>query len=532
FAPFHWGAMHLEPGRRALNAITPNALDPTSKQAELKATAVRIEPSAPGGEDRRPGRSSREPRTLVVGAGMAGLRVVESLLDHGVGGASLTLVGEEGELPYDRVRLPRLLDPAAEASTVRLREPSWFDSHRVTVHAGARVDRIDLAGRRALLAGGGELGFDRLVLATGSRAALPPIPGLERGGVHAFRSLADARALAATAVSGAPAVVIGGGLLGLEAARGLQARGMRVTVVHLADRLMEQQLDPIAAGLLDRRMRELGIAVELNAQTTELAGNGRVEGVRLAGGRELEAALVVVATGIRPNVELARSAGLDVARGVVVDDEMRTSDGATWAVGDCAEHRGTVQGLVAPARRQAQVAAAVLAGRPAAFHGSVPATRLKVMGVELFCAGATAAAPGEDELLLLDSRNGRYRKLVIAGNRLAGAILVGDLSDAARLHRTVESGIAVPADLLAAGAAPAPASGDELVCSCNSVTRAAIARAVRTGGAGDAAGVAALTGASTGCGGCRSEVERIVAGIRDEPGELADVRAARAVGRS
>jgi ferredoxin-nitrate reductase len=195
-------------------------------------------------------------------------------------------------------------------------------------------------------------------------------------------------------------------------------------------------------------------------------------------------------------------------------------------VGECAEHRGAVHGLVGPARRQAQVAAAVLAGMPAAFHGSVPATRLKVMGVDLFCAGTTTAAAGQDELLTLDSRSGRYRKLVLAGNRLVGAILLGDLADAARLHRTVETGTPAPADLLGVGAAPPGAGADDLVCSCNAVTRGAIARAARAG-----ADVVEATGATTGCGGCAGEVEAIVRDARDEAGELADVRLARSAGR-
>src|SRR4051795_1604456 len=343
------------------------------------------------------------------------------------------------------------------------------------MRAGVGVERLDLEARGAQLDDGEMLEWDRLVLATGSQPALPPIAGLRRAGVHAFRTLRDAQAITAAAARGGRAVVVGGGLLGLEAARGLQARGLRVTIVHLADRLMEQQLDGLAAGLLQRRIRELGIDVLLGAQTEEVVGNGHAEGVRLADGTEVEAGLVVVATGVRPEVALARAAGLEVARGVVVDDELRASHPGVWAVGECAEHRETLYGLWAPVRRQAQVAGAAIAGRPAAFHGVVPATTLKVMGVALFCAGRAQAADGDDEVLALDSRAGRYRKLVVAGDRLVGALLLGELSEVPALHGLIEHGGAVPPALLdgapAGEVAPSP---EALVCSCNSVTRGTI----------------------------------------------------------
>jgi ferredoxin-nitrate reductase len=320
-------------------------------------------------------------------------------------------------------------------------------------------------------------------------------------------------------------VVIGGGLLGLEAARGLQARGHSVTVVHLADRLMEQQLDALGAGLLERRVRELGIDVLLDAATTMVAGNGHAEGVRLADGRELEAGLVVVATGIRPDVSLARAAGLDVARGIVVDDELRTSAETGWAVGECAEHRGVVYGLWAPLLRHAKTAAAVMSGKPGSFHGAVPATTLKVMGIDLFCAGRVDPGAGEEQLLSLDSRRGRYRKLVLANDRLVGAVLLGDLGEAATLRRLVEDGGRVPRELLEDGIRP-EATIEGMVCSCASVTREQIEAAVTANGLERVSEVARVTGACTGCGSCRTQVERILA---EHPREsLRDVRAARA----
>jgi len=297
-----------------------------------------------------------------------------------------------------------------------------------------------------------------------------------------------------------------------------------VTVVHLAEYLMEQQLDPLGAGLLERRMRELGVDVVLAATTTEFAGNGIVEAVRLADGRELEADLVVVATGIQPDIELARTAGIDVSRGVLVDDELRTSTPGGWAVGECAEHREVVYGLWAPLLKQAKVAAAVMSGRPAAFHGAVPATTLKVMGVDLFCAGRARPLDGEEELLLLDSRRGRYRKLVLADDRLVGAVLLGDLSEAVTLRRLIEDPRSVPQELLEPSAT-APSAIEGVVCSCESVTRDEIEAAVGAEGLTRVSQVAEATGATTGCGGCRTAVERILSEHRGE--SLRDIRAAR-----
>jgi len=526
FAPFHWGALHLAPGEQPLNELTSPALDPVSKQAELKAAAVRVEPGPARGR-----RRAREaaPRTLVAGGGMAGLAMVEQLLAHGAHGRSLTLVGAEPELPYDRIQLSRALAGEAAPGQLTLRDASWFADRGVRIRSGVAVTELDADGRGARLSDGDELEFDRVVLATGSQPALPPIGGLERRGVHTFRSLRDVERLIGAPARGAPAVVIGGGLLGLEAARGLQARGHAVTVVHLAAHLMEQQLDPLGAGLVARRLGELGIDVLLGAVTTEVAGNGSVEGVRLADGRELDARLVVVATGIRPDTALAEAAGLEVARGIVVDDELRTSARGGWAVGECAEHRGVVYGLWAPLLRQAKVAAAVMSGRPGAFHGAVPATTLKVMGVDLFCAGRVEPREGEEQLLMLDSRRRRYRKLVLAHDRLVGAVLLGDLTEAGLLRRLVEDEQQVPPELLENGA-PAAAPSDGIVCSCLSVTRDQIDAAIAAGGLERASEVARVTGAGSGCGACRTQVERLLADHRPE--SLREVQASRAGLRS
>src|SRR4051812_38309740 len=512
FAPFHWGALHLPPGALAVNAVTSPALDPVSKQAELKACAVRVEPA----RAQAPRAPSRPQRLLVAGGGMAALALVEAVVEHAPGAFDVTLVGAEPQLPYNRVQLSRALAGDVAASELVLREGGWFEAAGVDVRHGVAVERLDLGARAAELADGARLEWDRLVLATGSRPALPPIAGLERAGVHAFRTLRDAQQIAEGAARGGHAVVVGGGLLGLEAARGLQARGQRVTIVHLAERLMEQQLDALAASLLERRIRELGIDVLVRAATQEVTGNGRVEGVRLADGTELEADLVVVATGVRPEVELARAAGLEVERGIVVDDELRASHPGVWAVGECAEHRDALYGLWAPVKRQARVAGAAIAGRPAAFHGAVPATTLKVMGVDLFCAGRFEPGAGEDEVLSLDSRSGRYRKLVVAGDRLVGALLLGELAEVPALHALIEhGGTAPPALLDGAPAEELTPSPDALVCSCNAVTRGTIEEAIAARGLERLEQVAAATAASTGCGGCRPAVEALLGEARE-----------------
>jgi ferredoxin-nitrate reductase len=531
FAPFHWGALHLAAGETPLNEITSPALDPVSRQAELKATAVRVERLTRPARPRSRRLGGREPiaRTLVVGGGMAGLAVVEQLLAHGAEGAALMIVGAEPSLPYDRIRLSAALAGEAHPSDLVLRDASWFAERGVEPRSSSHVVSLGLEERRAELSDGSLVEYDRVVLATGSQPALPPIGGLDRRGVHPFRSLRDVGRILGAVDDDRRAVVIGGGLLGLEAARGLRARGLRVTVVHLAEHLMEQQLDPLGAGLLQRRIRELGIEVLLGARTTELAGNGTVEAVRLADGRQLDATLVIVATGIRPDVEVARAAGIEVARGIVVDDELRTSDTRVWAVGECAEHRGLVYGLWAPSLRQAKVAAAVMSGRPAAFHGAVPATTLKVMGVDCFCAGRAQAGEGEEELLSLDTRRGRYRKLVIADDRLVGAVLLGDLGEAVTLRRLVEDGRPVPPELLEAsgtGGIGAARRASGIVCSCAGIAREQIEQAIVAGGLERVSAVAQATGATTGCGGCRTQVERILAEHRPE--SLRDAKAARA----
>ena len=522
FAPFHWGALHLPPGVRALNAVVARAIDPTSRQAELKATAIRVQPipsaRAAGRARGCAGRAAR--RLVVVGGGMAGQATVETLFAHaGEIEWDVTVIGAEPEGPYNRVLLSSMLAGAVGDAELALKPPQWYTDRGVTLRLGVPARLIDALAQTVELADGEQLPYDELVLATGSHPFVPPIPGVELRGVHVFRTRADARSILADARDARRAVVIGGGLLGLEAAHALQQRGVRTTVVHLATHLMEQQLDPPAASLLLRALDRLRIRARTSAITEAIEGAGRAERVRLAGGETIDADLIVIAAGIKPAVDLAATAGLEIGRGIIVDDELRTSMPGVRAVGECSEHRGRTYGLWSPLLDQTRALGASLADRPAAFLGSTPVTTLKVAGIDLFCCGRVQLDAGDDELLSLDTRLGHYRRLLIgADDRLAGAILLGDLTDAQRLRTLLTDSELVPSELLdgfAARAQPTPtleaADPSINVCSCQGVTRGEIVHAIRDRTLTTVAQVAEHTRAATGCGGCRPAVERILA---------------------
>ncbi|MDP8942706.1 MAG: molybdopterin-dependent oxidoreductase [Actinomycetota bacterium] len=524
FAPFHWGALHAPAGSGQLNAATVRATDPVSRQPELKACAVRVDRAAPrGGSARSAERPRPAPRrrVVVVGTGMAALATVEAALDHAQDGSlAVTMVGREPDPPYNRIALSGLVGRRSGWDDVCLRPPAWYSDRGIDVRTGVAVEDVDLDRREAEITGGERLPYDALVLATGSQPLMPPIEGLDRDGVFAFRTLEDARRITDRARRSRRAIVIGGGLLGLEAARGLVERGLEVTVVHLVDRLMETQLDAPAAHLLERRMRRLGVRVLRERVTTEVLGDGRVEGLRFASGEEVEGDMVVVSVGIRPEVGLARRLALEIGRGIVVDDELRTSAPGVWAVGECAEHRGTVYGLWSPLLQQARSAGASVAEQPAGYHGSVPATTLKVMGVDLFCAGRHSSAGDEDdEIVAMDGRTDVYRKLVVRDGCLVGAILLGDLALSPRLGELIRRGEAVPDEVMALAPATTAApegAGEALVCSCNAVSRAAIMDVVRDRGLERVEQVTAATRAASGCGGCAPAIEELLQGVRAE----------------
>lgn len=370
-------------------------------------------------------------RLVVVGNGMAGVRTLEELLRLAPDRYDITVFGAERHPNYNRILLSPVLAGEMTADEIVLNGLEWYAEHGIRLHLGRRAMRIDRVRRVVVADDRTEAPYDRLLLATGSTPVVLPVPGADLPGVLTYRDLADTDAMIRAAERCRRAVVIGGGLLGLEAANGLRSRGMAVTVVHLMPWLMERQLDETAAAMLRAALEGRGIDFQLAAETVAIAGDDRVGAVCLKGGEAIPAEVVVMAVGIRPNVELARTAGLYCGRGIVVNDTMQTYDPRIYAVGECVAHRGVAYGLVAPLYDMARVCATHLAGFGIGrYQGSVLATRLKVTGVELFSAGDFMGGPGTESLTLHDAEAGVYRKVVLRGDRVAGAVLCGDAGGA------------------------------------------------------------------------------------------------------
>ena len=367
---------------------------------------------------------------VIVGNGMAAARLVDELSKTSLGRYAVAVIGDEPRLAYNRVLLSSVLAGETASHDIELRPATWWRDRGVTVKYGSLASEIDVGRRELKIAGEESIEFSRLVLATGSTPLRLNVPGADLSGVHTFRDTRDVDILLALAARRKPVVVVGGGLLGLEAAYGLAKAGTPVTLLHLMDRLMERQLDVPAAALLKSLVERKGIKVLLNANTARIHGEARVEGVELADGRRIEADAVIFAAGIRPNVALAKEAGITVNRGIAVDDHLQTSAENIFALGECAEHRGICYGLVEPAYEQARVLAQHLAGKGASYPGSVVSTNLKVSGVGVFSAGDFLGADGSENIVLSDAKRGTYKKLVVADGKLAGAVLIGDTADA------------------------------------------------------------------------------------------------------
>ena len=385
-------------------------------------------------------------RLLVIGSGMATARLLEDLVAGEYPG-TITVVGEEPEASYNRILLSPLLCGEKAPEELPLLARDWYEANRIRLRTGARVVAIDLSAGLARLAGAEVIGFDRLVFATGSRPYLPDIPGVDARGVMGFRTLGDARVLDEVLAPGDPVVVIGGGLLGLEAAHGLTARGMAVTVVHRQPWLMNRQLDADGGEMLAGQLGVRGMVFRLGRQPVRvLARQGRVLGVELDDGEVLPAKLVLFAAGITPNRELASAAGLPCDRGILVDDTLATSDPRVYALGECCQLGDITFGLVAPVLEQAAVLAARLCGdRRARYRHRDTATQLKVSGIDLYSAGYLGG-DGEgrpDQQVIRDPEGGVYRRLVFAGDRLVGAVLLGDRRDASWYGELIDSGVDV-----------------------------------------------------------------------------------------
>ena len=451
-------------------------------------------------------------KLVLIGNGMAGVGCLEQILRHDHK-FEITVFGEETHVNYNRIMLSSVLAGEKNAEDIVLNDLDWYQRHGIALRLGVRVVAIDKENRTVTGDDGSVTPFDKLIIATGSSAFIPPIEGTRRDGVFVFRTLDDTRALLERSGPGVKAAVIGGGLLGLEAARGLQVQGCNVTVVHLMSNLMERQLDTIGAGLLKSQIELMGVDVLLNRSASSILGNGKVEGISFKDGSEIEAELVVIAAGIKPNVDLARLAGLEVKRGIVVDDFMQTSCPGIYAVGECVEHLGVCYGLVAPLLDQGKVlAAAITRNSGSTFKPTLPATKLKIMGVEVFSAGAWDEATNNGEVVRFeDPTLGIYKKLVVKDNRLVGFILVGDTSESPRYLEMLRSGkdlastrkhLLFPPPSADDGLQVAEMADSTTVCGCMGVTKGDILQTIQQKGVCTLDQLKDTTRASTGCGSC------------------------------
>jgi nitrite reductase (NADH) large subunit len=468
-------------------------------------------------------------RLVVIGNGMAGARFVEELLARGGGDLfDIVIFGDEPYGNYNRILLSNVLARSQDPGDIFINPLDWYRENGVTLHAGVRIRGIERRGRRVFREDGGEERYDVLVLATGSRAFVPPFDGLKgdnggyKQGIFVFRTIDDCNSIIDYAADARKAAVIGGGLLGLEAARGLlELQVPEVHVVHLMPHLMEMQMDGAGSEILMGRLQGLGLQVHLNKATRAVLGNGKVTGLRFEDGTMLDCDMVVVSAGIRPNVELARNAGLSVGRGVIVGDDLRSPDDDNiYGIGECVEHRGSTYGLVAPLWDQARVLADRLTRkRPdAEYHGSRLATKLKVAGVELSVMGEHIPREHDEEIHYVEKTRGIYKKILVREGRLAGAILLGDTTRSAHLLQLFDRAQAVPesrAELLfpaAVGGGEARVEempDDTQICNCNGVSKGQLVAAV-AGGCRSLKTLCDATRAGLGCGSCKGQVQAIL----------------------
>ncbi len=467
-------------------------------------------------------------KLVMIGNGMAGVRTLEELLKIAPDLYDVTAFGAEPHANYNRILLSPVLAGEMTIQDIMLNDVDWYEKNGIRLHLGKKIVRIERGARKVVAAGGTAESYDRLLLATGSNPFILPVPGKDLEGVITYRDIQDTNAMIEASKRYKHAVVIGGGLLGLEAANGLKLRGMSVTVVHLMEWLMERQLDRAAAQMLQQSLEAKGLQFLLQKQTAEIVANeeGRVRAVRFKDGSEIVADLVVMAVGIRPNTELAESAGIWCHRGIVVNDTMQTYDPKIYAVGECAAHRGIAYGLVAPLFEMAKVCANHLAhfgiGR---YVGSVTSTKLKVTGIDLFSAGEFSGGAGTEDIVLNDALGGVYKRIVLRENRIVGAVLYGDTADGSwyfQLLRDKQNVAEIRDHLMFGqnhlgntghqGQSRAVAMADAMeVCGCNGVPKGAIVRAIKEKGLFTLEDVRRHTKASSSCGSCTGLVEQILA---------------------
>lgn len=475
-------------------------------------------PDAGGGDPRE--------HLIVIGNGMAGCRAIEELLARDAGRYRVTIFGAEPHVNYNRIMLSPVLAGEKSFDDIVINSADWYRENGITLISSDPVLAIDRDAKTVVSKSGRVLNYDRLLIATGSDPFIIPVPGKDLPGVITFRDMHDVDMMVAAAAEGGDAVVIGGGLLGLEAAHGLSLRGMKVTVLHLPGTLMERQLDEAAGWMLKTALEARGQTVLTQADTAEIFGQGKVEGVRLKDGRDIPASLVVMAVGIRPCIGLARAAGLEVGRGIKVDDHMMTSDPAIFAVGECVEHDGNVYGLVAPLWDMCRSFADGLTGKANPYRGTVSSTKLKVAGLDVFSAGDFSGGGGGcEDIVLRDASRGIYKRLILQDDRIVGAVLYGDTADGNWYFDLLKKGETV-ADIreslifgqaYASGggqadpkAAVAALSDDAEICGCNGVSKGQVVASI-SAGACTLDAIRATCKASASCGSCTGLVETLLA---------------------
>lgn len=468
----------------------------------------------------------KKQKLILVGNGMAGVRCIEEILKLSPDRYEITIFGKEPHPNYNRILLSYVLAGQSRMEDIILNDYSWYQENQIQLHAGQTVTSIDKEKQIIHTDAGTSAAYDKLILATGSLPFILPIPGAEKEGVISFRDIHDCEQMIAASKKYKKAVVIGGGLLGLEAARGLLDLKMEVSVVHLFDSLMEKQLDPTASKLLQEELEKQGMKFLLERNTAEILGDERVTGLRFQDGTTEEGDLVVMAAGIKPNIGLAQASGLPVNRGILVNDYLETAVPGIYAVGECTEHRGTTYGLVAPLFEQAQVLAKHLCGAETKpYEGSVVHTKLKVSGIDVFSIGEFLDTPETRAIKAQDEFAGTYKKILVKDNLIVGAVLFGDTSDSIRLMKMMKEGtnvqelkrVSVLEDPKDAGGSAALSvmslPDDEMICGCNGVTKGMVVASIKDQGMRTVAEIGGCTGAGRSCGGCKPVVGQILEAV-------------------
>ncbi|OMD93721.1 nitrite reductase large subunit [Paenibacillus odorifer] len=467
--------------------------------------------------------AAKREKLVLVGNGMAGIGTLEQILKLG-GAYDITVFGSEPHPNYNRIMLSYVLEGSKTINDIILNDWNWYEDNNITLHTGTTVTRIDEHSKQVIADNGMAVSYDKVIIATGSNSFILPVPGCDKEGVVGFRDIADCDAMLAAAKQYNKAAVIGGGLLGLEAAKGLVNLGMDVTVVHLMEDLMERQLDRNASYMLQAELERQGVKFAMGKQTVELTGEQRVSGLQFSDGTSLAADFVVMAVGIKPNITVAKESGIAVNRGIVVDDYLQTSMQNVYSIGECAEHRGVCYGLVAPLFEQGMVLAKHLCGSDTnPYEGSVVSTKLKISGVDVFSAGEFMDSPEHTVISSKDEWKRTYKKILLKDNVIVGAVLFGDVTESANLQKLVKQGAVMTdeiyTEVMGTGCCGSGAkkstsveamADEEIVCGCNGVTKKAIVDAVIENGFTTVDEIKACTGATRSCGGCKPVVEQIL----------------------